>query len=201
MPAAARREHTLTAVVVHIPAMPAGLSEAAAGIATYDARTGADFAWVPLTAATTMPDGSLTLQSTTRVRGELEVAFASAPEWARHSYLARVRVDARASANSGQIDVELPVVASVAALRLPDGIQRAGPLRLSRCDDPQWLPTVHSATGIEVLRGKPTYVWLGAGCYELLDPIDATRRQRFDIPSGGPIEITATLTAAPADHP
>jgi len=201
LPAAARRTDTGTLVEVHIPTLPASLRGIGAGLATYDARTGADFAWLPIADVPAAADGSVTLQASTRVRGDLHVSFATAPEWARHCYLARTTVVAGTAAAEGRITLQLPLVIDTVRLVLPEGAGRAGPLRLSRCDDPQWLPTVYATTGIEVLPGRPTDVLLGAGAYELIDPIDATRRQRFEVPSTGAVVLTPTLTAVRGDRP
>jgi hypothetical protein len=201
LPATASRTRTGTSIVVHIPAVPAALQGTAAGVATYDADTGGEFAWLPLAGGTAGADGSVTLQATTLVRGELQVAFATAPEWARHSYLARTTLAIDAATAGSHVTVDLPVVVGTVQVVLPDTTTRAGPLRLARCDDPQWLPTFHAATGIEVRREASADVLLGAGTYELVDPIDATRRQRFEVPGAGKIVLTPTLTAVRADRP
>lgn len=200
MPATARRDVSRTTIIVHLPPLHTALQAADAGVATCDARTGADFTWIPLADAATAPDGSRTIETTTRVRGDLDVSLANGREWARHGYLTRVRVPVGTTA-ANPVVVDLPATIDLVRLRLPEGCVRAGPMYLSRCDDPQWLPTMQGATGIEVVRSKPTFMLLGAGCYELVDPIDPTRRQRFDVPSNGPVELTSTLTAARADRP
>ncbi|MBL8727276.1 MAG: hypothetical protein JNM25_02520 [Planctomycetes bacterium] len=199
LPAAGSRATSVATVAIRIPAVPAALR--GAGVAIYDARTGAEFTWLPLDGGEPGADGSLTLQSTTRVRGDLQVALAAAPEWARHSYLARTSVEIGPAAAGTPTLVDLPVVVDSVQIVLPDAAGRAGPLRLSRCDDAQWLPMFHAATGIEILPGAPTTVLLGAGAYELVDPIDATRRQRFEVPRAGAVVLTPTLTAVRADRP
>lgn len=198
--AATTREHTATIVLVRVPAVPPALRGTAAGIATFDARSGADFTWVPLSEAAVADDGSIIVQCATHVRGDLQVSFATAPQWARHGYLARTTLTV-GTARDGRITLDLPVAVDTVRLSLPAGATRAGPLRLARRDDPQWLPTAHSAIGIEVRLDRPTEVLLGAGSYELVDPIDANRRQPFDVPSANPVTLMPALTAVRADRP
>jgi hypothetical protein len=199
LPATARREHPATTVQVRVPAVPT-LQGAAPGIAVYDAATGADFVWMPIDLASAATDGSVTVTAATHVRGELMVAFAASAEWARHGYLARATVTVDA-ASDRDVTIELPVVTEEVELTLPPDAATTGPLRLSRCDDPQWLPTFHSATGITVAPDHPVRLLLGAGCYELIDPIDADRRQAFDVPTAVPVVLTAPLVPVRADRP
>jgi hypothetical protein len=72
---------------------------------------------------------------------------------------------------------------------------------LSRCDDPHWLPSSHAATGIDLRGDRPTAIVLGAGDYELVDPIDVTRRQRFAAPATEEIRLNPDLAGARGDRP
>lgn len=200
LPAAARRTQPSATVRVHIPAVPAALRNGQSGVAVFDAATGADFVWTPIDAAAIDADGAVTVAIVTRVRGELTVAVAAAAEWARHGYLARTSVTIDGPTGR-EIAVELPVAIGEVSLALPDGAPAPGPLRLSRCDDPFWLPTFLSATGLQVAPGEPVHLLLGAGCYELIDPIDAERRQGFDVPAAHPVVISAPLIPARVDRP
>ncbi|MBL9076870.1 MAG: hypothetical protein JNL08_05170 [Planctomycetes bacterium] len=198
MPAAAAREPVPAELTIRLPAGAVEPAGAEAGIATYDASTSADFTWTPLAGAAVV-DGSVAVTVRTHARGALLVALAAAPAWARHGYLVRTRIDVPADATT--YAVELPVATAAVQLTLPAGATHAGPLRLVRCDDPQWLPTLHAATGLVLERDRPTTLVLGAGSYELVDPIDAARRQRFEVPAAAAVELSPTLAAARADRP
>ena len=200
LPAAAQRDVTTTEVIVHLPHLPALVAGTSAGIATYDARTGADFTWTPLEETSTGPDGDgLSVRTRTRVRGEFVVAFAAAPQWARHAYLTRTSTDA-GRAGAAPLHVDLSVAIAAVELALPATAADAGPLRLVRCDDPQWLPPSEAATGVTV-GAAGTTVLLGVGDYELVDPIDPALRQRFTVPTDVPVTLNAALTRARADRP
>lgn len=200
MPAAAQRDATTTEIVVRLPHLPAVAAGTSAGIATYDARTGADFTWTPLERATSGTDGAgLVVRTRSRVRGDVVIAFATAPQWARHAYLTRTSADA-ARAGSAPLHVDLPVAIATVELVLPATAGGAGPLRLVRCDDPQWLPSADAATGIALGDAGATLL-LGVGDYELVDPIDPTLRQRFTVPTDRPVVLSADLTRARADRP
>ena len=198
LPATATREHAERNLTIHVPDLPTALRALdGAGIATFDARTGADFRWLPLAGGVQAPDGGFTWLATTRVRGELVVALAAAPERARHGYLARTTFAAAGEA----LAVELPVVTATVQLALPPGSLGAGPLRLARVDDPAWLPNAHGATGVSLVPDATVELLLGAGTYELLDPIDPSQSQRFTVPGADTVVLTAALTRAPADRP
>ncbi len=201
VPAVARRTHAATQLVVRLTGIVDALRANGFGVATYDAQTGADFAWTPIEAAVADADGTMTLSASTHVRGELMVSFAAAPAFARHGYLARVTVAADQAPAATVLHVDLPVVIGEVRFALPAGVERAGPLRLSRCDDPHWLPSSHAATGIDLRGDRPTAIVLGAGDYELVDPIDVTRRQRFAAPATEEIRLNPDLAGARGDRP
>ncbi|MBX3462069.1 MAG: hypothetical protein KF830_02785 [Planctomycetes bacterium] len=201
MPATARRRRTHAEFTVRLHGFALEALGPAAGIATYDAHTGADFAWTPLSAGMPLDDDAWSLPSATLVRGDLVVALASAPGLARHGYVARTIVAGDRGAAGQALVVDLRGGITTVRFELPASAQRAGPLRLVRCDDPQWLPTFHAATGIELQAGQPTALALGAGDYELIDPIAPERRQRFQVPASGPVVLSPTLAGARGNRP
>jgi len=92
-------------------------------------------------------------------------------------------------------------VVSPTRFELPSGRGRAGPLRLVRVDDPQWLPMEHGTTGVLLADTESVTLLLGAGTYELQDPIARDKTQRFDVPAKDAVVISSTLTVAPIDRP
>ena len=169
------------------------------GIATFDATSGAEFTWTPLSAGTAQ-NGDLLVEVTMFGKGERCVTLATERVFARHGYL--VRTSFRI-APPGGADPEVTLDAAVSAVRfeLPPKSRRAGPLRIARLDDSQWLPMDLGTTGLSLTAEGPVTQLLGAGAYELRDPIAPDRVQRFDVPAPGPVVIDPTLTVVTADRP
>ncbi len=135
VPAVARRTHAATQLVVRLTGIVDALRANGFGVATYDAQTGADFAWTPIEAAVADADGTITLSASTHVRGELMVSFAAAPAFARHGYLARVTVAADQAPAATVLHVDLPVVIGEVRFALPAGVgARRWRLRTRRPD-------------------------------------------------------------------
>ncbi|HEB53262.1 MAG TPA: hypothetical protein ENI87_08420 [bacterium] len=184
-------ERSLTVVLSSVPAV---VDPGVAGIATFDSVTGGDFRWFPLVAGEDEDDGSLRMTVTTAVDGPLTITFAAAREHARHGYLSRRRLDADSDAAGAPITLAGETYR--VRIDLPPGTDRAGPLRLQRVDDRQWLPMLHSTSGLTLRRGAELVLDLGAGTYELQDPIAPERSQRFDVPGTDRVEISAALAPA-----
>ena len=166
------------AVSIHVEA-PADFADTA-GAALVSAD-GTREQWVPFAAMTTTPDGRRAVQWKGERQGGT-VTIATSREEARHAYLARLDHDASAT-------MRIDCVATVVALRPPEGTAAAGPLRIVRIGHPHWLPLAIATAGLYV--GPATTLLLGAGEYELVDPIDGTRRQRFSVPADSAITLDA----------
>lgn len=164
------------AVSIHVEA-PADLTNTA-GAALVSAD-GTHEQWAPFAAMTATPDGRRVVQWDGERQGGT-VTIATSREEARHAYLARYQHDASAT-------MRIDCVAAVVALRPPEGTAAAGPLRLVRIDHPQWLPLAIATAGLYV--GPGTTLLLGAGDYELVDPIDDSKRQRFSVPAASTVML------------
>ncbi|MCK5940869.1 MAG: hypothetical protein KAI24_02770, partial [Planctomycetes bacterium] len=79
---------------------------------------------------------------------------------------------------------------------LPTDLDQAGPLRLQRVDDRQWLPMLHATSGLRLRRGVDLTLTLGAGSYELQDPLAPERAQTFELPGTTAVTVTAALPPA-----
>ena len=86
-------------------------------------------------------------------------------------------------------------------LQLPPTARRAGPLQLARVDDPHWLPMHCGANGITLIGDSPQDLLLGAGQYELCDPLAPLRRQRFEVPARDPVVLIDSLAVLRAGRP
>jgi len=197
-PATFQRPMPVTAeVAIRVRGLPAALRTPDMGIATFDAITGAGFAWTPLGDAANGTD-DVVVRAAAHGTCEQSVVLATQRAFARHGYLARTRfTPTRGTAG----DVVLDSVVSATRFELPKGAARCGPLRLVRVDDPQWLPMENGTTGVVLTGTKPLMLLLGAGTYELQDPIDPTKSQRFDVPTNATVVVSPALTVAEADRP
>lgn len=194
-PPAAGRTLTIT-----VRDVPAALRAEACGVATFQADSGSEFAWVPLATATTLADGSLQLQSRANAGGDVVVTLATARRFARHGYLARHQVAVPAG-DVAATPVELLVRTDMVRLTLSDPAITPVPLRLARTDDPQWLPMELGSGSINVPRGGELRLLLGAGNYELRDPLAPERQLQFAVPGTPEIDISALLAPAKGERP
>ena len=185
-------------MTIRVRGLPPALRNDPSGVATFDADSGADFVWTPIAGATQASDGSLLLHSTSHSAGLLSVTLASSRAFARHGYL--VRTTARVPPSGGG-EMLLDVKVANVRFEVPPGSRRAGPLRLSRLDDPHWMPMQHGTTGLILTRDAPVTVLLGAGQYELRDPIAPERRQHLEVPGSEVVVITAELATGQAGRP
>ena len=176
--------------------LPATLDRNVAGIALCAADTGAEFAWTPL--ADLGADGILS--ASTPIVGSVTITLARSRAQARHGYLQRA-VHTFPLSRGAVPPVPFDCATETVQFVLADPQHTAGPLRLRRANDPQWTGSDAAPTGL-VLQGKTTVaVLLGAGDYELVDAVDATRRQPFTVPSQGPVAVTAAVSRPAVDRP
>jgi hypothetical protein len=182
----------LTIVVENLPS---ALDPGTAGVALFATETGAEFRWLPLAAAR---DGKV-FETTSNVVGSLTATVAAAPEQARHGYLAAAeRTFARA--NRAGETLTLDASAQQVQFGLANPEHRAGPLQIRRVGDARWHARATAPTGL-LCRGKEVVVLLlGAGDYELVDPIDQQVSQRFTVPSHSPVMIREGLSRPAAGH-
>jgi hypothetical protein len=187
-------------IAITLRDLPATLATTTAGVATFQADTGADFVWTPLSTATASANGALLLESRAFAAGDLVVTLASARSFARHGYLARTRL-ALPPATDAEVAVELRLRLGRVRLRLPDTDLTPVPLRLVRTDDPEWLPMEFQGGSVQVPRGGELQLLLGAGSYEVRDPLAPTRSLRFEVPDATEVDVSAVLEPAKGDRP
>lgn len=182
-----------------------------AGIASYSKQTGGSFHWVPLSEGVPRLNGSIAL-SIRITSKDAVLTLSTSEKHARHGYLVSRTVQpgelsprsietsrtfAFRSAKPPFFVIALrPIVFDAVAanttLELPEGVSHAGPLQLVRVGDLDWHPQVIAASGL-FLDSERATILLGAGVYDLVDPIDATVRQRFRVPTAEAITIESRL--------
>ncbi|MFT4515884.1 MAG: hypothetical protein ACI89X_001998 [Planctomycetota bacterium] len=188
-------------VTIHVHDAPTLQGNSSAGVATFHTLTGGEFRWLPLSEATLGEDNSLVVTADAQLGTRLTVTLASNREHARHGYIAKKVLDV-ASENGRQTPlVSLQGLVHDVQFNLPTNVERAGPMRLQRVDDRQWLPMRHDTSSLTLRRGKVTSLKLGAGTYELQDPLLPERSQQFTVPETTTIEVSATLAPARDDRP
>lgn len=189
-------ERPLIPLRVEVRDIAAALRTPNAGVAVFLAATGGDFRWRPLSVSERRDDGAAALSVRAPAGAEYCVTLASASDRARHGYLAR-RVVVVAP---GAI-VRLSGALHDVRFDLPDGADQAGPLRLQRIDDRDWLPMQAAPSGLKLRSGTRTVLQLGAGSYELQDPLTPSAAQVFDVPAAsGAVMVSAALLRAPGDR-
>lgn len=190
-----RRARETVRMTLHLRGVPPAWRTETAGVAIFPADATSGLSWLPLATASEQA-GTLVLQHTLPRGGEVVATLATARAFALHSYLAR---SVALVADGGTI--ELDATAAPVSFRLPHGAQRIGPLRIARVDDPSWVAMDVAATGLDLAAGTPRELWLGRGTYELCDPLQPERRQRFDVPADRAVELSASLATGRADRP
>jgi hypothetical protein len=172
-----------------------------AGIAVFHAVTGSRFQWLPLRDAERDASGGFVVRTSAAPGTRMAVTLAVERRHARHGYLERREIEITGDAAAAL--VEVPLSGRIHAVRfdLPVGADHAGPLRLARADDPQWLPMLHGTSGLTLAIGTERMLRLGAGTYELRDPLDVERNQRFDVTADTVIVLLPELTRARGDRP
>lgn len=176
--------------------LPGFLDPDVAGVALFATETGADFRWLPLSACR----AGAVLEATSTVVGSLTITVATSREHARHGYL--VRKAHRFGRARHEVET-LPLDAAAQRVQfvLANATHAAGPLQIRRIDDPSWQASDVAPTGL-CCRGKDAVeVTLGAGNYELVDPIEPSIRQQFTVPAPSPVQITGALSRPAAGRP
>lgn len=166
---------------------PGDATSSSAGVAVFAPTTGARLAWHPLADATVSPDGLVI--ELTPPSAPFVVTVAPDEASAEHGYLARATLDPRGNIR------DFSMTAPVVRVRLVTANGRpAGPFQLVRVGARDWLAQGAAAGGLRLDDGSVTLV-LGAGDYEVVDPIRSAVRQRFTAKTEGdgtPIEVTLT---------
>ncbi|MFK7741730.1 MAG: hypothetical protein AB8H80_15535 [Planctomycetota bacterium] len=169
---------------------------ATAGVAAFHTMTGGEFRWHPLADAIPGQDDSLLVTADVAAGSDMTITFAANREQARHGYLSRLELSVKKLDGTRAPLVTLPGSVFAVTIELPTGADRAGPLRLQRVEDRQWLPMLHSSSGLTLRRGSDLELRLGAASYELQDPLAPERSQRFDVPETTSVKLSRDLVPA-----
>jgi hypothetical protein len=97
--------------------------------------------------------------------------------------------------------VDVDASATRVSIALPPNASAVQLFRLTRDGDPHWLPAAFAPSGLSLTPKAAVQVWLGSGGYELGDPLQPERTQRFEVPRDGEVVVSASLTRARADRP
>jgi hypothetical protein len=184
------------ALTLRIRNLPAGWLGPDAGVAVAAANGNPNLTWTPL-AAPSSPGGDVLLEHTVPVAGDHVITVAARREFAVHGYLARTL----AAVPPGGTTVDVDASAARIAFELPPQAGAATIVRLVRTDDPHWLPGAGAPSGVRLQPRTTTWLWLGAGRYDLCDPLQPERRQHFDVPGAATIVVNVGLPRARADRP
>jgi hypothetical protein len=174
--------------------MPEQWRTDAAGLGVMPASGGGNLVWLPFGAASAREP--LELPFTLPEAGDVIVTVAATRAFATHGYLTRQTVTVPTGGGLVPIDVD----AAEVALHLPAATPHGVLLQLVRIDDPHWLPLAFAPSGLLLAPGAPRRLWLGAGGYELRDPLDPERRQSFAVP-GPAVAVNAELARARGGRP
>jgi hypothetical protein len=188
-------------VPIRVLNAPALRNDSSVGVATFHTITGGEFRWYPLSEATRDEGNSLLVTADSQLGTRLTVTLAYRRDHARHGYLAKQILDITSENGSETPLVTLQGQVHNVQFNLPTNTERAGPMRLQRVDDRQWLQMSHDTSGLTLWRGKVTSLQLGAGTYELQDPLLPERSQQFTVPKTTAVEISSTLAPARDDRP
>ncbi len=164
------------------------------GIARRDHQDG--LVWLPFANAIERT-GEILLPHTLADAGDYVLTIAAGRAFANHGYLTRHLLTL---GNDSKKEIELDASASLitfAAL----GQKHAGPFRVLRPDDANWLPMDAATGGLILGPEQPNRLWLGNGEYELRDPLVPERSQPFAVPTSTPVQLSATLAPPRTDRP
>lgn len=184
-----------TTITIELHMVPAALANATAGISLSDAETGADLGWLPL-----QPQpGTQRLEISVAAAGPLTLTVARAREFSRHGYLLRASHRFARLPSPHEL---LVLDAQAHQVRFEVGADRsAGPLRLVRVGDLTWRPIDAFPAGFSLRPGQVVETMLGSGDYELSDPLDPARMQRFTVPAPQAVRISESLSRPAAGRP
>lgn len=158
---------------------------ATTGIAVFLPVTGALFDWQPLPADRGADTDTIDLAIQAPAR-EVLLTLAPSAACARHSYFAQTTADFTKSERA-TFTLELATVEFST-----QDVDHTGPLQLRRLGHPEWHPSGAAAAGLRLTRNA-TPLLLGAGDYELVDPVRPKIRQAFTVPTAAPIVLDADL--------
>lgn len=188
-------------IPIQIHGTPDLATDKDAGVATFHTLTGGEFRWFPLTEALRGQDQSLLVTADAQLGTRLTVTLASKREHARHGYIARQIVDVTSQDGRQTAFVALEGTVHEVQFNLPRNVESAGPLRLQRVDDAQWLPMRHDTSGLTLRNGKVTRLQLGAGTYELQAPLRPDQSQQFTVPETTVVDVSSSLAPARDGRP
>ena len=185
---------------IEVRDVPSSMDQKLAGVAIFHTLTGSNFRWMPLNDATSAENGSLQFMIEAPTTSMLTVTLAANREHARHGYISRRTIDVVSTSVKTAPLVTLQGLTHKVRFNLPPRVAGAGPLRLTRVDDRQWLLMPDNTSGLTLRRGKETSLELSPGTYELQDPLAPNRSQQFTVPETTNVEVTASLARVRNDR-
>jgi hypothetical protein len=191
LPKIGSQENIKATVSIEVDQAKALLQLPSAGIATFQSQTGSDFRWLPLKGATLQANDTLLIKTESNIGERITVTLSARREQARHGYINRTQIEVQAKKDGSSNAVKVSGRTYRVTFNLPTSVERAGPLRLQRKDDRTWLPMQHDTTGLTLTKGQKTILELGAGAYELLDPLAPEHTQSFRIADDTAVEVIA----------
>ncbi|MFY9344113.1 MAG: hypothetical protein WAT39_16605, partial [Planctomycetota bacterium] len=197
VPATSQRQAPAFPLEITVRGLPRALREGHGGVlvARTDGRHGE--LWLPWRGTGSATSDAVVLTAQLAEAGDHVFHLALSPESGAHGYLTRQTL--ACSAATATVAIDAAVVE--ATFRLPAGAQRSALLLLARPDDPHWIPIGTLPSGLELTAGGARRLWLGAGAYELFDPLSPERRQSFTIPGDADLVLSANLAAPRAGRP
>jgi len=181
------------AIAITITNLPAGLDRHQAGLALFGSADGSDFRFHRLADL----GEDLLLQTQTLATGALRIVLAEDAEQARHSFLCRVDHEF-ARQPAGATPLALDATAQRLRFVVAGSDASYGPLLLRRRHEPDWHAPRAVAAGLRSHRDAPCELWLGAGEYELSDPLRPDRQQTFTVPGEGTVTLNPAFAPSPA---
>ncbi len=181
------------AVTFRVHGVPAAWRTERAGLGVFPADGSSGVVWLPL-ADPAGADGVVGVDHTVPRAGEYVVGVAAERGMAVHGYLTRARTRIAASGS-----VEIDVTAARVALELPPNVASTQLLRLVRSDDPHWL-LADATSGLTIAPKTRRWLWLGAGGYDLCDPLQPEHRQHFEVPADTGVTVAPMLVRARGDR-
>lgn len=182
-------------IAIALANLPSGLDRNRAGVAIFGSQDGSDFQFHALAAL----GDDLILRTQTQATDALRITLAEDAGHARHSYLCRVDHEF-ARQPTGAVPLRLDASAQRVRFLPGEGLA-PGPLHLRRLQDPDWHAPQLAAAGVRSHPEAPCELWLGAGQYELRDPLRPERSQLFAVPGTGTVVLSPVFASARNDRP